>query len=724
VPGFAAAFGACVASTVGRLTNRRIALSPFLPREAFSTPLGGWAMKRTLCAAILAATAAWCHSSLAGASGEDPPTTATSTPAAAARGQAATPQTEKLRADTQKATVTGNRFMAPAGWTVKTRGSATILEAPEGGSWLALVDVRAPDADAAVAAAWHAYGMAAPWPLKVASDSPDQDGWTDRRRYTYQTSPNAKRDVTVDVQRANGVWTTVIYDMAQAVGEKRLAQVELVLGDLLPKGYTRESFSGRTALRLDAAKLKDLGKFVDESMRALGIPGVAIGVVQDGKVVLAQGHGVRELGGSDPVDADTLFMIGSNTKALTTLMLAKLVDAGKIGWETPVTTLLPSFRLGDAATTAQVKVKHLICACTGLPRQDLEFIFENGGQTPTGTVATLASMQPTSAFGEMFQYSNLLAAVAGFVGGHVVYPQEELGAAYDKAMQELVFSPLQMGRTTFDYVAALRGNHAMPHAPNISGDPAKALLDPNYSIMPVRPAGAAWSNVNDMLRYVSMELTGGLLPDRRRYMSGEPLLARRASQVPIGKNATYGMGLEVDATYGVPVVHHGGATFGYLSDMMWLPDYGVGAVILTNSDTGYYMLYPFQRKLLELLFDGRPEANAMVVSRGKTYFEQLAAERKLLRTPADPAESAKLAKHYVNESLGAIAVSTTGSATVFDFGEWASEVATRRNEDGTVSFVTITPGVSGFEFVAGTEAARTLTTRDAQHEYVFRVQAP
>ena len=170
-------------------------------------------------------------------------------------------------------------------------------------------------------------------------------------------------------------------------------------------------------------------------MKAVGVPGVAVAVLQEGKVVLAEGYGVRQLGRSEKVDAETLFMVGSNTKAMTTLMLAKLVDEGKMGWETPVTTLLPTFRLGDADTTRQVKVKHLVCACTGLPRQDLEWIFEYEGETPVNALDTLATMQPTSAFGEMFQYSNLLAAAAGFVGGHVAYPQQELGVAYDNAMQ-------------------------------------------------------------------------------------------------------------------------------------------------------------------------------------------------------------------------------------------------------------------------------------------------
>jgi len=101
------------------------------------------------------------------------------------------------------------------------------------------LDLRAPSADAAVAAAWKAYRSDAKWPLKVVNKKPDHDGWTHRRAYSYQTSPNEKRDVGVDVQQAAGVWTVAIYDMAQAVGGKRMAQVGLIFGSLLPRGYTR-----------------------------------------------------------------------------------------------------------------------------------------------------------------------------------------------------------------------------------------------------------------------------------------------------------------------------------------------------------------------------------------------------------------------------------------------------------------------------------------------------
>lgn len=627
---------------------------------------------------------------------------------------------EPAATDMPARTVEGNSFIAPAGWKLSTRGAATIIEAPEGGSYIAFVDVRAPDADAALTAAWKAYKPDAKPVLKVATDAPDKDGWTNRRSYEYETSPNDKRDLRASLSRANDVWSVVFYDMAQSVGDKRLAQIILAFDDFLPKGYTRETFAGRKAAKLDAARLAQLRTFVDTSMKELGVPGIAVGIIENGKVVLAEGFGVRELGRDEKVDADTLFMVGSNTKAMTTLMLAKLVDEGKIGWNTRVTTLLPSFRLGNDDTTRQVEVRHLICACTGLPRQDLEFIFDYAHDTPATMIEKLGKTQPTSAFGEMFQYSNLLAAAAGFVGGHVAHPVDELGVAYDKAMQERVFDPLGMKATTFDFARALGGNHAMPHAIDVDGKPARSLMESNYAVVPVRPAGAAWSDIHDMLAYVGMELADGALPDGSRYMTKDVLYARRAPQVSIGKNATYGMGLEVDTSSGTPVVHHGGATFGFMSDMIWLPDHGVGAVILTNSERGGTLLEPFQRKLLEILFDGRPEADVTVASRAKAFFEQLAAERKSLTIPPDPAAAATLAKRYTDGPLGDITVSEAEGATVFDFDEWKSAVASRKNADGTTSFVSVTPGVVGwFEFVVGSNPKRTLTLRDAQHEYVF-----
>jgi hypothetical protein len=175
----------------------------------------------------------------------------------------------------------------------------------------------------------------------------------------------------------------------------------------------------------------------------------------------------------------------------------------------------------------------------------------------------------------------------------------------------------------------------------------------------------------------------------------------------------------VDTKYGTPVVHHGGDLIGYHSDMMWLPEHNVGAVILTNADPGWSLRGPFGRKLLEVLFDGRPEADADVAAQAKSFYEQLAADRKLLTVPADPADAVRLASRYRNAALGDIAVRRTGASTTFDFGEWKTEVGSRHNPDGSVSFLTIAPGLIGFEFVVGSGPAPTLIVRDAQHEYVF-----
>ena len=163
-------------------------------------------------------------------------------------------------------------------------------------------------------------------------------------------------------------------------------------------------------------------------------------------------------------------------------------------------------------------------------------------------------------------------------------------------------------------------------------------MDINYAVIPVRPAGGAWSSVRDMLKYVQVRLDGGTLPDGTRYIPKDTLLARRTPQVSIGQDVTYGMGLMADTKYGTTVVHHGGDLIGYHSDMMWLPEHNVGAVILTNVDPGWSLRGPFGRKLLEVLFDGRPEAEADVAAQGKSYLEQLAAERKLMTVPASPAD--------------------------------------------------------------------------------------
>jgi CubicO group peptidase (beta-lactamase class C family) len=512
----------------------------------------------------------------------------------------------------------------------------------------------------------------------------------------------------------------VLLDGTEPTFEKRSAPLQLTLQSLRPKGYARESFAGKKANPLDERRLAILKEFVAAGMKLLDTPGVGLAFIDGGKTVWAGGLGVKELGKHDPVGADTLFIAASNTKALTTLLLGQLVDEGKMRWDQPVTELFPAFKLGDAATTKQVQVQHLICACTGMPRQDLEWLFEYRNETPASAMKLLGTMRPTSRFGEVFQYSNLMAAAAGYIGGAKAVPGKEWGVAYDEAMRTKVFEPLGMTATTFDFARALQGDVAQPHGDDVNGNVVRARMDLNYSVVPVRPAGGVWTSPRELAKYVEMELAKGMLPDGKRLVSQENLLARYKPHVIVGEDATYGMALMVETRYGTPVVHHGGDLAGYHSDMIWLPDHGVGAVILTNADSGVRIRGPLLRRLLEVLFDGKPEAEQALEVSAAQRKAAIAKERERLVVPADSAGVAKLAGRYTSGALGELKVVKEGSATLFDAGEWKSAVASRRNDDGTISFITIDPTLAFFEFVvADKDGKRQLITRDAQHEYVW-----
>ena len=180
------------------------------------------------------------------------------------------------------------------------------------------------------------------------------------------------------------------------------------------------------------------------------------------------------------------------------------------------------------------------------------------------------------------------------------------------------------------------------------------------------------------------------------------------------------MGLSVDTTYGVPVVHHGGDMIGYHSDMIWLPEHDVGAVILTNGDPGWLLLGTSAASCSRCCSTAAPKPTPTWPPAAARSSNSIAAERKLLTIPADPAAAGKLAPRYANpaarrdrrEHDGARRPSSTSAS---GRARWRAAATA----DGTISFITTVPGFNGIEFVVGTGAKRTLVTRDAQHEYVF-----
>lgn len=289
----------------------------------------------------------------------------------------------------------------------------------------------------------------------------------------------------------------------------------------------------------------------------------------------------------------------------------------------------------------------------------------------------------------------------------------------------MVFDPLGMRRSTFDFAKAMEGDHASPHDVDFEGRPIVGQIAPNYTIIPLRPAGGLWTSAHDLSQYVMMELAKGILPNGKRLVSETNLLQRRVPNVAVSEYIDYGMGLEVESMAGVTVVHHGGSLEGYKSDMIWLPDYDVGAVILTNANAGSILTHAFLRRLMELLFDGRPEAEGQIEAAAAQQAIEAAQSRRefkgRMHVPADPGIAAKLAARYDNPELGAITFTREGKDVVLHDGYLRSRMASRTNNDGSISLVSIAPNMQGlFEFVVGErDHERTLTLRDAQHEYVF-----
>ena len=624
-------------------------------------------------------------------------------------------------ADTPGRTSSGVTYTQPKNWTAAVKGPATIFAAPEANLSIAVVDAgQAPGAREAAAKAWSLYKPGAARTVRLVTSAAPGEGWDERVGIAYETSPNERRVVSALALRKGASWTVMIADGAEATFAKRSAAASVIQQSLRPAGYARESFAGKAAHRLTPERVAALRDFVATSARALEVPGVGVALVENGKVVWQGGVGVRTLGSAEPVTADTKFMIASNTKGMATLLLSVLADEGKLRWDQPVTELYPAFRLGDDATTRATLVRHLVCACTGLPRKDYAFVLADRGAPASDTFRQLARTQPTSGFGELFQYNNLMASAAGYLGGALAYPKMEVGAAFDRAMEDRIFGPLGMRDTTFDYAEGMRGDWARPHGLDVDGRIAVMSNGFNETVYPHRPAGGAWSTPADMARYVQLELSKGLTPEGKRLVSEANIVERRERGVIVGEDSWYGMGLFERVAYGVPVVTHGGTLLGYHSNFYVLPEAGVGAVILTNADPGAAMLGPFLRRLLEVLYDGKPEAAGEVASAAARIKAQATARRQRLTVPGDPAVLAGLAATYRNPEVGTISLADRGGAKVVTAGFIEGPVATRRNPDGSVSLVSVGPGAIGLEALVGQGPnGRTLTVRDSQHEYVY-----
>jgi len=634
-------------------------------------------------------------------------------------------QARIVAVDTPGATNGGTTFTVPAAWSVTAHGSFVVLSPPDGNLQIALTDTQAPSADMAVASAWKAFEPGFKQPLQLSEPLQPRDGWENIQHFEYKVPPSERRIARAFARRANDRWLVMIYQGDMATREKWMTSILLVFDSLHPQRYQRENFAGKKARAIDAHVIQAMKDFVAIGMKQLGIPGVAFSLIDHDKIVYAGGLGVREWGKPEPVDADTRFIAASDTKALTTLLLAELVDENKLRWEERVTEAYPSFKFGDVKVTREVQIRHLVCQCSGMPAQDYDSEFRNRSMTPAALIRFLGTMQPTAPIGKVFVYSNLLPAAAGFIAGSIEEPSKELGAAYDDVMQEKVLDPLGMTRSTFEFDQAMQGNYARPHYSDVNGKLVVSPMTYTQSYGARRPAGGLWTTVHDLSQYVMMELADGVLPNGQRLVSKENLLQRRVPNIAIDSDQHYGMGLVIDTQWGITMVEHSGGRPGYASHMMWLPDYGIGAVILTNADDGAALLDPFARKLLEQVFDGKPEADRQLQAAAMHKEISARAFRQSLQIPADRSASSSLATKYHNDALGDLVVNRSSGNLDFQFDEWHSLVASRVNGDGSTSFITLGEDMADAEFLAGKQhGKRTLTLNDGVREYVFVEQNP
>ncbi|MFH2008784.1 MAG: serine hydrolase domain-containing protein [bacterium] len=633
-----------------------------------------------------------------------------------------TPVSVRLTKDTTVTTPSGARVTVPARWILTRHAAHVILHGPDRGLWVALVERKTKTAREAISQAWALARPGFALKERQTVTPPARDGWDSITQITYVTPSTSRRVVVAAARGRSGVFYVALLDGKVAAFSRRGAQLQTVLSSLKAPGVQKESWAGRGAATLDSARLKTFEAFLEEARQKLDIPGAAVAVVQGGKVIFAKGFGVRRLGQKRAVTTKTLFMIGSITKSLTTMMMAKLVDEKKFDWETPVTQVLPSFALGDVALTRQCRMRHTVCACTGLPRQDMEFLFESKRSTAESRMALLKTMKPTTGFGETFQYSNLMVAAGGYVAAHAAYPRWKLGRAYHKAMQTRLFQPAGMRRTTFDFRRVRRLDHAQPHSPTLQMKPVPISLAFEDGVRSVGPAGAAWSNVEDMARFVLLELSRGRIGKAKRVVSDKQLQARWQPQIRASDKVHYGLALLISRDRGVRIIGHGGGTLGFTSNMFFLPDHGVGMIVLSNRGGASGFTSAVTRRLLELVFDGKDVARTGLAFRLKMQAEDLAKSRKRITYEPTAAWVKTHAGTYHNAALGTVKISWKRKAGAFDAGEWQAPLAKHTARDGVVRLL-IGPPLAGLPFLPGKkDGRRTLTLQTGQQKYVFQEQ--
>lgn len=579
----------------------------------------------------------------------------------------------------------------PAGWTVEEGDGLVVLTGPDGELRASIVVVQSADPDAAIA---EAMGIAEPDyelpPSPDRQEPPGPPGIDTLVVITYDGGQSGDEIVQAVARVVDGVSYVVVYRGPLQEVIDRQSQISIIDSGLLIAAVEQLDLSGKRPAAFDETMRGELAAYIEQLLADYGIPGASIVIVQGDEAVYAGGFGVTEAGGA-PVDADTRMMIGSATKPMTTMMAATRVDAGEVTWDTPVVDILPYFRVADAELTREITLRNLFCACSGVPRRDLEFFFNANDLTPEELIRTLATFEFATEFGEVFQYSNQMVAAGGYAAGVAGSDDAELAAAYEDAMIERVFDPIGMSRTTLDFATVeAEGNYAVPHGQTLQASYEPITLEDEAILESVAPAGAVWSTADDIGRYLITELNAGVAPDGTRVVSEENLAETWEPQVQIDARSSYGLGWILSEESGLEKISHNGNTLGFTSQLAFLPDADLGIGLIANAQGANGFAAAVEYRLYELLY-GQEQTYDEVV---RYELEQVRAVRigAGADLPADQAEA--LVGDYTNEVLGDISIMLDDAGVpVVDAGEFRSRIRLTAPRNGAV--VTWDPPFAG-----------------------------
>lgn len=599
----------------------------------------------------------------------------------------------------------------PPGWTVEERDGYVAMVSPEGGIRLFLLVVPEDDPEAVIRQARATVDPAFDVPVAAVVEPPSEPG-VERTVIVNYENPRGELYQSI-AQLHDGVMHVLLIDSELEAVQRRGTQVNLIFTGYRILALEEADLTGVEPLPV-AEVVDELATFIERHLQALGIPGAAVAIVQGDEVVYSAGFGVRGADGV-PMTADTPMAIGSTGKTMTTMLMAAMVDAGLFDWDTRVVEALPEFAVADPALSDSMVMWHLVCACSGVPRRDLELLFNADELSAEDVIASLASFEFFTDFGEAFQYSNQLVSAGGYAAAAADGASwGELLQGYVASLERRVLEPIGMPNTAVVYDRLVeRGEHGSPHQLDVlSGAYRQIPLEIERLLLPIAPAGSHWSTAEDMARYLLVQLGVGVAPDGTRVVSEEQLRATWEPIVPITATASYGLGWIVEEYRGLRVLSHGGNPLGFTSEFAFIPEAGIGIVVLTNAQGTNTFNTSVRDRLFELVFEQGAQSEALMsfaleqIERSLTEFQE-----RLL--PAVDAEAvAPFLGTFRSDVLGAITLALEDGVLMLDAGEFQTELRPWVNADGEVaSYIALSGPIP--------TGALDFTERDGEHVIVL-----